>query len=91
MDPVKANLSTSMCPAMAAPADGPMPGKIFTTPSGKPTWKHSKVNKSVRSTARPKRGHFTVTEYLREGGLGDLGGNLSMKMKIEAAPKANPH
>ncbi|KAF3840206.1 hypothetical protein F7725_018923 [Dissostichus mawsoni] len=36
---VKATLSTSMCRAMAAPADGPRPAKMFTTPSGKPTWK----------------------------------------------------
>lgn len=45
MDPVKATLSTSMCFAMADPADGPMPGKIFTTPSGKPTFKTEPCNK----------------------------------------------
>lgn len=43
VEPVKATLSISMCRAMAAPADGPMPGRIFTTPSGKPTCKKQKV------------------------------------------------
>lgn len=33
---------------MAAPADGPIPGKIFTTPSGKPTLKQ-KPSKRVRT------------------------------------------
>lgn len=37
VDPVNATLSTSMCLAMAAPADGPIPGRTFTTPSGNPT------------------------------------------------------
>lgn len=48
VEPVKATLSTSMCLAIAAPADGPMPGKIFTTPSGKPTCKQKHINKSLR-------------------------------------------
>ena len=37
VDPVKATLSTSMWEAMAEPADGPIPGRMFTTPGGKPT------------------------------------------------------
>lgn len=36
VEPVKAILSISGCAAIACPADGPSPGTIFTTPSGKP-------------------------------------------------------
>ena len=36
VDPVKATLSMPMCEAIAAPAVGPNPGKILTTPGGNP-------------------------------------------------------
>jgi hypothetical protein len=36
VDPVKATLSISMCSDMAAPAVGPYPGRILTTPAGIP-------------------------------------------------------
>lgn len=36
VDPVNATLSTPTCEAMAAPAVGPYPGKILTTPGGNP-------------------------------------------------------
>ncbi len=36
VEPVKATLSTSMWLAMAAPAVGPNPGTMFTTPDGNP-------------------------------------------------------
>lgn len=36
VDPVNATLSMPMCDAIAAPAVGPNPGKILTTPGGKP-------------------------------------------------------
>ena len=35
-DPVKATLLMSMCSEMAAPAVGPKPLTILTTPAGKP-------------------------------------------------------
>ena len=35
-DPVKATLSMLGCSEMAAPAVGPYPGTMFTTPGGKP-------------------------------------------------------
>ncbi len=38
VDPVKATLSTSMCSLSAAPAVGPYPGIMFTTPGGNPTY-----------------------------------------------------
>ena len=38
VDPVKATLSTFMWLAMAAPAVGPYPGMMFSTPGGKPAW-----------------------------------------------------
>lgn len=40
VDPVKATLLMSMCEAIAAPAVGPNPGTMFTTPGGKPAWHH---------------------------------------------------
>lgn len=36
VDPVNATLSMPMCDAIAAPAVGPNPGTILTTPGGKP-------------------------------------------------------
>lgn len=36
VDPVNATLSMPMCEAIAAPAVGPYPGKILTTPGGNP-------------------------------------------------------
>lgn len=36
VEPVKATLLMSMWLAMAAPAVGPNPGTMFTTPGGKP-------------------------------------------------------
>lgn len=36
VEPVKATLLTSMWLAMAAPAVGPNPGTMFTTPGGNP-------------------------------------------------------
>ena len=36
VEPVKATLSMSMWLAMAAPAVGPNPGTMFTTPGGNP-------------------------------------------------------
>lgn len=36
VDPVNATLSMPTCEAMAAPAVGPYPGKILTTPGGNP-------------------------------------------------------
>lgn len=38
VEPVKATLSMSMWLAMDAPAVGPNPGTMFTTPGGKPAW-----------------------------------------------------
>ena len=47
VDPVKATLSTSMCPDRAAPAVGPYPGITLTTPGGKPTYGQKKPGKSM--------------------------------------------
>lgn len=38
VEPVKATLSISMWWEIAAPAVGPKPGTIFTTPGGNPAW-----------------------------------------------------
>ena len=51
MEPVKATLSTSMWLASAAPAKGPKPGRMLTTPGGNPAWKHHH-----HGTARVKEG-----------------------------------
>ena len=37
VEPVKATLSTSGCPARAAPPTGPREGTVLTTPGGKLT------------------------------------------------------
>lgn len=41
VDPVNATLSMPMCTAIAAPAVGPYPGKILTTPGGNPACQNS--------------------------------------------------
>ena len=46
VEPVKATLSTSIWLAMAAPAVGPNPGSMLTTPSGNPA---STINSPMRS------------------------------------------
>lgn len=38
VDPVKATLLMSGWEVMAAPAVGPYPGRMLTTPGGKPAW-----------------------------------------------------
>lgn len=49
VEPVNATLSTSMWLAMAAPAAGPKPGTMLTTPGGKPAW----CRDTHRETALP--------------------------------------
>lgn len=46
VEPVNATLSMLMWLAMAAPAVGPNPGRMFTTPGGKPACRHSHKNVS---------------------------------------------
>jgi hypothetical protein len=49
VEPVKATLSTSICPASAAPAVSPNPGTTLTTPSGTPAAAMSSASSSALS------------------------------------------
>lgn len=62
VDPVNATLSTSMCLTIAAPAVGPIPVKMFTTPSGKPTWRRKQGNLQQDTTSLGRRSQVQATE-----------------------------
>lgn len=57
VDPVNATLSMPMWEAMEAPAVGPNPGKILTTPGGNPACQNNKRGNKLqkRSQCQAKR------------------------------------
>lgn len=67
VDPVNATLSMPMCKAIAAPAVGPYPGKILTTPGGNPACQNNMRKQSLAEI---------ITEPSKTaGGVGGSGPN----------------
>lgn len=64
VEPVKATLSMSMWLAIAAPAVGPKPGTMFTTPAGKPAC-DARVRVSARKALLSASANSRVVRGLR--------------------------